>query len=61
MGCSYDDVDYEDDVLKRMKELRVVFDSPYDLLGLIPEGEEHGPGECIQCDAYRRLSKESTL
>jgi len=54
MGCSYDDVDYDNDVEQRMEELRVVFDPPYELLNLVYE--DHEPGECIQCDAYRRLS-----
>lgn len=48
---------YEDAVQERMEELRSCFLPPYD--DLVRLVEDHEPGECVQCDAYRRLSRES--
>jgi hypothetical protein len=47
---------YEDAVQERMEELRSCFGSSEDFRGLA--FEDHEKGECVQCDAYRRLSRE---
>ena len=51
---------YNDAVEQRMEELRSYnkrFGSAVDFRGLV--FEDHEEGECVQCDAYRRLSSES--
>jgi hypothetical protein len=59
-GDSYDSLAaeaYEDAVQIRMLELRSAFnDSVEGMAGLA--FEDHEPGECVQCDAYRRLAQD---
>jgi hypothetical protein len=59
--ATYDGViaTHEVEVNQRVKELEQVFDPPYDnLTGLVLEG--HEPGECVQCDAYRKMANDSS-
>lgn len=50
-------ISYDGAVRERVQELHSVFAPPYDdLIGLAYE--DHNPGECVQCDAYRALYNE---
>lgn len=51
---------YEDAVKIRMHELRSCFYPPYDNIDKLAF-DDHEPGECAQCDAYRRLSREENV